>query len=230
MLLGNITVNLAAAGAVGALANLAFRYRIAEVGRRRWSLAVAMVAWDFLYYWDHRWMHEIRLLWANHVTHHSSQRYNLSTALRQPWSGFLTAWVFLPMPLLGIPARHVAKAAQLNLLYQYWIHTEVIDRLPRPIEAVFNTPSPHRVHHGTNQQYLDRNYGGILIVWDRWFGTFEPEVERVDYGLTKNIDTFNPLRIGYHEFIDIAGDVRSTRSWRNRLGFTLRHPGWSPAA
>ena len=153
-------------------------------------------------------MHEVRLLWANHVTHHSSERYNLSTALRQPWSGFLMSWVFLPMPWLGIPAHHVAKAGQLNLLYQYWIHTEAIDRLPKPVEAVFNTPSHHRVHHGANPQYLDKNYGGILIVWDRLFGTFEPEVRRVKYGLTKNIHTYNPIRIGYHEFVDIARDVR----------------------
>ena len=136
------------------------------------------------------------------------ERYNLSTALRQPWSGFLTSWVFVPMPLFGIPDHHVAKAGQLNLLYQYWIHTEAIDKLPAPIEAVFNTPSHHRVHHGANPQYLDKNYGGILIVWDKLFGTFEPEVRRIRYGLTKNIHTFNPPRVGYHEFVDIARDVR----------------------
>ena len=135
-----------------------------------------MVLWDFLYYWDHRWMHEVRLLWANHVSHHSSERYNLSTALRQPWSGFLHGWVFAPMPLLGFPTAKTAKAGQLNLLYQYWIHTEAIDRLPRRIEQVLNTPSHHRGHHGANDQYLDKNYGGILIVWDKLFGTFEPEL------------------------------------------------------
>jgi sterol desaturase/sphingolipid hydroxylase (fatty acid hydroxylase superfamily) len=137
--------------------------------------------------------------------------------------------VFLPMPLLGIPAHHVAKAGQLNLLYQYWIHTEAIDRLPKPIEAVFNTPSHHRVHHGANAQYLDKNYAGILIIWDKLFGTFEPEVRRIKYGLTKNIHTFNPFRIGYHEFADIASDVRSARGFRNKLGYVLRGPGWQPA-
>lgn len=230
MLAGNITVNLALAGAVGAMSKLVFKHRIVNLQASKWSLPVAMIAWDFLYYWDHRWMHEVRLFWANHVTHHSSERYNLSTALRQPWSGFLMSWVFLPLPLLGIPARHVAKAGQLNLLYQYWIHTETIDKLPTPFEAVLNTASHHRVHHGANPQYLDKNYGGILIVWDKLFGTFEPEVRRVKYGLTKNIKTFNPIRIGYHEFIDMARDVRGARNWRDKLGYVLRRPGWTPSA
>ncbi|MGB0112881.1 MAG: sterol desaturase family protein [Ilumatobacteraceae bacterium] len=229
MLVGNVAVNLAVAGAVGAMSRFVFTRRVANLQASRWSLPVAMVAWDFLYYWDHRWMHEVRLLWANHVTHHSSERYNLSTALRQPWSGILTSWVFLPMPLFGIPAHHVAKAAQLNLLYQYWIHTEAIDRLPKPIETVFNTPSHHRVHHGANPQYLDKNYGGILIVWDKLFGTFEPELRRIRYGLTKNVRTFNPIRLGYHEFVDIARDVRRATGLRNKLGHVVGRPGWSPA-
>ena len=228
MLLGNVAVNLAMARAVGSLGRLVFKHRIADIGKRRGSLAVAIVAWDFLYYWDHRWMHEVRLFWANHVTHHSSQRYNLSTALRQPWSGFLLSWVYLPMPLLGIPANQVAKAGQLNLLYQYWIHTEAIDRLPKPIEAVFNTPSHHRVHHGADRQYLDRNYGGVLIVWDKLFGTFEPEIRRVTYGLTKNIDTYNPVRVGYHEFVDIGRDVIRSRGLRNKLRHVFGRPGWTP--
>ena len=230
MLGGNIVVNLTLAGAVGALGKIVFKRRIVNMQASKWSLPVAMVAWDFLYYWDHRWMHEVRLFWANHVTHHSSEHYNLSTALRQPWSGYLMSWVFLPMPLVGIPAHHVAKASQLNLLYQYWIHTETIDKLPKPLEAVLNTASHHRVHHGANPQYLDKNYGGILIIWDKLFGTFEPEVRRVKYGLTKNIKTFNPMRIGYHEFIDIARNVRGATGWRNKLGYVFRAPGWKPAA
>ena len=229
MLMGNVAVNLAFAGALGAMGKFFYRHRIVSLGATRWSFPVAMLAWDFLYYWDHRWMHEVRLFWANHVTHHSSERYNLSTALRQPWSGFLLSWVFMPMPLLGIPARHIAKAGQVNLLYQYWIHTEAIDRLPQPVEAVFNTPSHHRVHHGANPQYLDKNYAGILIIWDKLFGTFEPEVRRIKYGLTKNLDTFNPFRIGYHEFIDIARDVKSSTNLRNKLGYVFRRPGWQSA-
>jgi sterol desaturase/sphingolipid hydroxylase (fatty acid hydroxylase superfamily) len=225
MLVGNVAFAFASAAAIGRLNSALFGKRVSNVGQRRHSLAAAMVLWDFLYYWDHRWMHEIRVLWANHVTHHSSQRYNLSTALRQPWSSYLTAWVFAPMPLLGFSQKTTMKAAQLNLLYQYWIHTEVIDRLPKPIEQVLNTPSHHRVHHGTNPQYLDKNYGGILIVWDKLFGTFEPEVRRVVYGLTKNIDTHNPLRIAYHEFADIARDVVRAPTLRTKLRAVFGRPG-----
>jgi sterol desaturase/sphingolipid hydroxylase (fatty acid hydroxylase superfamily) len=224
MLAGNVAVTFATAAALGKLHGFLFKHRVSNVGSKRGAIIGAMVLWDFLYYWDHRWMHEVRLLWANHVTHHSSRRYNLSTALRQPWSGFLTAWVFAPMPLLGYSAPTIAKAAQLNLLYQYWIHTEAIDRLPRPVEQVFNTPSHHRVHHGANPQYLDKNYGGILIVWDRLFGTFEPELRKVKYGLTKNIDTFNPLRIAYHEFVDIGRDVVRAKGLRAKARQVFGRP------
>jgi sterol desaturase/sphingolipid hydroxylase (fatty acid hydroxylase superfamily) len=229
MLAGNIAFALGTATVIGKIYERVFARRLLTISSKRAQYVAAMVAWDFLYYWDHRWMHEVRLLWGNHVTHHSGRRYNLSTALRQPWSGILTFWVFMPMPLLGIPAKATAKAGQLNLLYQYWIHTEAIDRLPRRVEAVLNTPSHHRVHHGANTEYLDRNYGGILIIWDKLFGTFEPEVRRVRYGLTKNITTNNPLRIAYHEMADIARDVRRARDWRSRLRYVVGRPGWKPA-
>lgn len=228
MLAGNVAVQLAVAPALIKVDEFLYRHRVSNVGSRRGSLTTAMVLWDFCYYWDHRWMHEVRLLWANHVSHHSSERYNLTTALRQPWSPFLTFWVFAPLPLLGFPPEKVHRAGQLNLLYQFWIHTEVIDRLPEPIELVFNTPSHHRVHHGSNRQYLDKNYGGILIIWDRLFGTFEKEVRRVRYGLTKNIDTFNPVSIGYHEFGDILRDVRTAKTIRERVRYVLGRPGWRP--
>ena len=228
MLVGSVVAGFATIAALDKLNGALFKRRISNIGSRRGALAGAIVLWDFLYYWDHRWMHEVRVLWANHVSHHSSQRYNLSTALRQPWSGITTAWVFAPMPLLGFPAKTIFRAGQLNLLYQYWIHTEAIDRLPKPIEAVFNTPSHHRGHHGANQQYLDKNYGGILIIWDRLFGTFEPEVRRVKYGLTKNISTYNPFRIAYHEYASIIRDVRSTKGLRHKLGHVFGRPGWTP--
>ena len=229
-LLGSVVINLALAGPHGRAERFVHRHRIARLGSRRSKLLTAIVLWDLLYYWEHRWMHEVRLFWAHHVTHHSSERYNLSTALRQPWSPYLLWWVFWPMSLLGYDSATIRRAGQLNLLYQYWIHTEAIDRLPRAAEAVLNTPSHHRVHHGANPQYLDRNYGGILIVWDKLFGTFEPEVRRVKYGLTKNLATYHPLRIGYHEFVDLARDVRHARSWSDRVGYVVRRPGWRPAA
>jgi sterol desaturase/sphingolipid hydroxylase (fatty acid hydroxylase superfamily) len=228
MLAGNIIATFVTMGALGRFDAWLFKRRLTRFGSRRGTLAAAIVLWDLLYYWEHRWMHEVRLFWGNHVTHHSSRRYNLSTALRQPWSSWLVSWVFSPMPLLGFPLKKTVKAAQLDLLYQYWIHTEVIDRLPDWYERVFNTPSHHRVHHGANKQYLDKNYGGILIMWDKLFGTFEPERRRVKYGLTKNIDTFNPVRIGYHELADIARDVSRAGRWRDRFGYVFRRPGWEP--
>jgi sterol desaturase/sphingolipid hydroxylase (fatty acid hydroxylase superfamily) len=228
MLAGNLVANAATFGITHRIDRWAYRHRIANLGSTRYGFAAAMLTWDFLYYWDHRWMHEVRLLWANHVSHHSSERYNLSTALRQPWSGILTHWIFLPMPLLGFTPAMTSQAGLYNLLYQYWVHTEAIDRLPAPVEAVMNTASHHRVHHGANPQYLDKNYAGIFIVWDKLFGTFEPEVRRVKYGLTKNIDTFNPVRIAYHEFADIARDVRSAKGLRNKLGHVFGRPGWTP--
>ncbi len=210
-----------------------FRHRFmnaGKLGRGVIGFAAAVVVWDFLYYWEHRWMHRVRLLWAHHVTHHSSERYNLSTALRQPWSSILTQWIFVPMPFAGFTPGMVRRAGELNLLYQYWIHTEVVDRLPAKCEKWLNTASHHRVHHGANPQYIDRNYGGILITWDKLFGTFEPEVRKVKYGLTKNIESFNPITIGYHEFVAIARDVRSADTLGDRVGYVLRGPGWQPAA
>jgi sterol desaturase/sphingolipid hydroxylase (fatty acid hydroxylase superfamily) len=188
--------------------------------------AAALVAWDFLYYWNHRIQHESRWLWAIHVVHHSSERYNLTTALRQPVADVLG--MFLPygvLAALGFRPRVIENARALNLLYQFWIHTEAIDKLG-VAEEVLNTPSHHRVHHGVQSHYLDRNHGGILIVWDRLFGTFQREDERVRYGLTRNIKTFNPLRIATHEYGDIIRDVARSRSWRERLGHVFAHPGW----
>lgn len=213
------------------LDRLAYKHRRANassLGRGVIGFAAAMVLWDFLYYWEHRWMHRVRLLWAHHVTHHSSERYNLSTALRQPWSTILTHWMFVPMPLAGFTPAMTRRAGELNLLYQYWIHTEVVDRLPGTFEKWLNTASHHRVHHGANPQYIDKNYGGILIVWDKMFGTFEPELRKVKYGLTKNIKSFNPITVGYHEFADIVRDVRAAGSPGERVGYVLRGPGWQP--
>jgi sterol desaturase/sphingolipid hydroxylase (fatty acid hydroxylase superfamily) len=199
-----------------------------DLGHGWVTWVVALVGIDFMYYWDHRAGHEVRLLWAAHVVHHSSQRYNLSTALRQTWTGEYTFLFFIPVVAVGVPVEIALAAWSVNLLYQFWIHTEAIGKLWGWFELVFNTPSHHRVHHGSQSQYLDRNYGGVLIVWDRLFRTFEPEGERVKYGLTKNITTHNPLKVATHELVAIAHDVRSARSWRDRAGYVLRGPGWSP--
>lgn len=209
-------------------------------GRRLWEkrvfadkgdgpLAVlgAVAAWDFIYYWNHRFAHESRWLWAMHVVHHSSERYNLSTALRQPVADALTVSVpYGLLALLGYRPEVIETARGVNLLYQFWVHTEAI-RSIGPLEKVLNSPSAHRVHHGSNRQYLDRNHGSILIIWDRLFGTYEPEDEEVTYGLTRNIDSFNLARIASHEWTDILRDVHRSSTWGDRLGFVLRGPGWA---
>ena len=198
-----------------------------EKGTGPMALATAILVWDFIYYWNHRFMHESRYMWAVHVVHHSSERYNLSTALRQPVADALGT--FLPqgaLCLAGFQPGLVASARGINLLYQFWIHTETIGKLG-PLEKVLNTPSHHRVHHGSNTQYIDRNHGSILILWDKLFGTFEPERERVIYGLTKNINTFNPLKIAAHEHIEMLADVDRADGWRDRLSYVIRGPGWA---
>jgi sterol desaturase/sphingolipid hydroxylase (fatty acid hydroxylase superfamily) len=212
-----------------AIADRLWRFRITDLGSGWAGWTVAIVGWDLAYYWQHRAEHEIRLLWACHVNHHSSRHYNLSTAIRQPWTPW-THLVFYPgLALLGVRPWMILAAEGIDLIYQFWIHTEAIDRMPRWFEFVFNTPSHHRVHHGSNPEYLDRNYGGILIVFDRLFGTFEPEVAPVRYGLTKDIVTFNPLRIATHEYVALARDVRHATTWRRRVAHLLRGPGWRPA-
>jgi sterol desaturase/sphingolipid hydroxylase (fatty acid hydroxylase superfamily) len=198
-----------------------------KVGTGPAALAGAILVWDFIYYWNHRFMHESRYMWAVHVVHHSSERYNLSTALRQPVADALGT--FLPQGVLcvaGFPPSLISSARGINLIYQFWIHTEAIGRLGS-LEKVLNTPSHHRVHHGVNPQYIDRNHGSILIIWDRLFGTFEPEGERVVYGLTRNIKTFNPLRIAAHEHREMLSDVWHARGWRERLSYVVRGPGWA---
>ena len=203
--------------------------RVVDLGAGAVAWTVAIVGKDLCYYWFHRLSHETRFLWAAHVVHHSSDHYNLSTALRQSWTP-LVGWVFyLPLVLLGVNPLLLAMSTAINLLYQFWIHTEAIDRLPAPVEAVLNTPSHHRVHHAVQPQYLDTNYGGILIVWDRLFGTFEAEVERPRYGITTPLRTHNPLRIATHEYADLLRDMRGDRDWLTRLRRLVAGPGWQPA-
>lgn len=198
-----------------------------DLGSGRLAWLAAVLGWDFIYYWNHRLAHEVRWLWAVHVVHHSSERYNLSTALRQPVAeGVTMAVPYGLLTLLGVRPRLVEDARALNLIYQFWIHTEAIRSIGW-LERVLNTPSHHRAHHGSQRQYLDINHGSILIVWDKLFGTFEPEVERVRYGLTRNIETFNLATIATHEWQDIAKDVATAPTWADRFGFLLRGPGWA---
>ncbi len=222
---GNLVIGALVAGTLHRFDEKLRARRIIDVGTGPAAWLIAMVGWDLLYYCEHRMSHRVRLYWANHVTHHSSQHYNLSTALRQPWQGYMAHWVYAPLPLIGVRPGMNMTVGSLNLLYQYWIHTETVDRMPAWFEALFNTPSHHRAHHGADQQYLDKNYAGILIIWDRLFGTFEPEVEPVTYGLTKNINSFNPLTVAYHESAAIVSDVIAAKSWRERLRKVFGPPG-----
>lgn len=193
-----------------------------------WAWILILFLDDFVYYWFHRISHESRFFWASHVVHHSSQKYNLSTALRQTWSGGFLAFVFwLPLPLLGFHPAMILAQMSISLIYQYWIHTEFIKKMPTWFEAIFNTPSHHRVHHATNPQYLDRNHAGIFIFWDKLFGSFEPEIEKPTYGLVKNIASFNPLIVAFHEWIDLFSDIFSSKtSLINRLKYLIKPPGW----
>jgi sterol desaturase/sphingolipid hydroxylase (fatty acid hydroxylase superfamily) len=201
-------------------------HRLCDLGSGVLGWTVAILAVDVSYYWNHRVEHESRLLWACHVNHHSSRYYNFSTALRQPWTPW-TGVVFYPCwALAGVAPSMIMMSYGLNLIYQFWVHTEVVGRMPRWFEAVFNTPSHHRVHHGSNPEYLDKNYAGILIVWDRLFGTFEPERAPVLYGLTKNIESFNLWTIAFHEYAAIARDLACARGLRDRLGVLWHGPAW----
>ena len=193
-----------------------------------WTYVLLFFADDLAYYWYHRISHVVRVFWASHVVHHSSQHYNLSTALRQTWTPMTALPFWIPLALLGFAPWMILAAQAVSLTYQFWIHTERIGKLWAPFEFVFNTPSHHRVHHGSNDIYLDKNYGGILIIWDRLFGSFQGEEDRVVYGLTKNIDTHHPVRVAFHEWRAIARDVRSAERWRHRLGYMFRGPGWKP--
>jgi sterol desaturase/sphingolipid hydroxylase (fatty acid hydroxylase superfamily) len=227
--IGNVIIGLFTKVLLFASYSFVHRFAIFNIGHQWWAWVLLFFAEDFTYYVFHRSSHECRFFWASHVVHHSSQFYNLGTALRQTWTGSISfSFVFwLWLPLIGFSPIMVMTMQAISLLYQFWIHTELIRSLG-PLEAFFNTPSHHRVHHASNLRYLDRNHAGTLIIWDRLFGTFEPEDESepLIYGLTRNINTCNPVRIAFHEWIEIARDLRSARAWNERWHYVFGRPGW----
>jgi sterol desaturase/sphingolipid hydroxylase (fatty acid hydroxylase superfamily) len=230
--IGNVIVALATKAIAFSAFSLVYRFAPHQLGFAWWVWGAGLFADEFSYYWFHRTSHGCRLFWASHVVHHSSQRYNLGTALRQTWTGGFTSFFFwLWKPLAGFHPIMVLTLQSISLLYQFWIHTEIIRSLG-PLEWVLNTPAHHRVHHASNPRYIDRNHGGTLIIWDRLFGTYEPEdmQDPPIYGLTRNIGTYNPLRIAFHEWIDIARDLRSASGFTERLRAVFGPPGWRPAA
>ena len=200
------------------------------IGRQWWAWILLFFLDDFSYYWFHRMNHEVRLFWAGHVAHHSSEYLNFGTALRQGVGERLHKFLFwLWLPLLGFDALMILTMIGINLFYQFWVHTELVDKMPKWFEAIFNTPSHHRVHHASNIRYLDCNHAGVLIIWDKWFGTFSEEIktEKPVYGLTTNINSYNPAYVATHEYISIWRDVRRAKKWSDKLKYIFYAPGWS---
>ncbi|MCU6432189.1 sterol desaturase family protein [Undibacterium sp. Jales W-56] len=218
--------------AVGIYAWVAQHFAIFNLSGDSWWVWISgLLLYDFLYYWLHRMGHETNLLWAAHVVHHQSEAYNLTTALRQTSTGALFGWIFyLPLALLGYPVQVFIIVALIDLLYQFWIHTEQIDKLGW-FDRVFVSPSNHRVHHGVNDLYLDKNYGGILILWDRLFGTFieEQDAHPVVFGTRSPLRSWNPLWANLEVYKAVAADAWRTRSWRDKCRIWLMPPGWRPA-
>lgn len=195
-----------------------------------WAAVLLFIGVDFFYYWFHRLAHEISILWGSHVVHHQSEEYNLTVALRQAALQGAFSWVFyLPLAVVGFTPELFLTIASLQTLYQFWIHTRLIHKMHPVFEYVFNTPSHHRVHHGVNPKYIDKNHGGTLIIFDRWFGTFQAEDEEVVYGITKQPKSWNPLWVNFEYWIDLFKDVFRVNSMQHALAMLIKMPGWKPA-
>ncbi|RKQ69080.1 sterol desaturase/sphingolipid hydroxylase (fatty acid hydroxylase superfamily) [Litorimonas taeanensis] len=230
--LGNLISGLLF-GAIG-LSALFFvwQFRVFDLGYSLPVILLTIIVQDFLYYWKHRISHEVRWFWSAHIVHHSSEHYNLTTALRQPWHSEFTGYVLLtsPLVLLGFHPLLIVFIASINLVYQFWIHTEAIDKMPSWFECIMNTPSHHRVHHGTHPLYLDSNYAGMFIIWDKMFGTFVAEQSDIEntYGVVKPIETFNPIKIAFSEWVAIFREIFAPKlSFTQRLGYMFGRPGYS---
>lgn len=226
--LGNVFIGLFTKTIILGVFLFFYQFRFFTIPFVWWSWVLILFAEDFTYYWFHRISHESRFFWASHVVHHSSKKYNLSTALRQTWSGSFYTFVFwIPLILIGFHPVMVLVQISISLIYQYWIHTELIKKMPKWFEAIFNTPSHHRVHHAINAQYLDRNHAGIFIIWDKLFNTFEPEVEQPKYGLVKDIETYNPIKIAFAEWYQMFADFLTSKTGIiNKLKYFTKPPGW----
>lgn len=205
--------------------NWAFFY----IGPSVWSFLACLVLFDFFFYWAHRWSHEINFFWGAHVVHHSSEEYNLSVALRQSWFHNLIAFfIFLPIPFLGFDPIPFFAAAAVQTLYQFWIHTKAINKFPRWFEYIFNTPSHHRVHHGINPKYIDKNHAGMFMIWDRLFGTFQAEEEEPTYGITTQLKSWNPAWANFHYYVEMWQAAKRMSNWKDRLRVIFARPGWLP--
>lgn len=228
--LGSMVIAALSAGLMLVIMSWLYSYRFFTIPTTVWwAWALCFLADDFSYYWFHRISHEVRWFWASHSVHHSSEQYNLSTALRQTWTGTVSGsflfWAW--MPLVGFHPKMILFMQAVSLVYQFWIHTQTLDKMPRWFEAVLNTPSHHRVHHGSDLDYLDKNYAGTLMVWDRAFGTCCRETVTPRFGLTKSINTSNPFKIAFYEWVSIAKDLKKANSIGDVVNYLIQPPGWS---
>ena len=215
--------------ATGAIFAWVYQYRVFDIPVNAATIIPIFILVEFCYYWFHRSSHRVRWWWSAHVPHHSGEVMNFTTAMRQSLlNAFVFTFVFyLPPVWLGVPPAVVMFCLAVDLAYQYFVHTESIDRMPRWYEYIFNTPSNHRVHHGRNPQYIDKNYGGVLIIFDRWFGTYEEEVEEVEYGIPQQIRSYNFFVLNFHEFVDMWRDVMSAGPVKARLKHLVMPPAWT---
>ncbi|MDN3202544.1 sterol desaturase family protein [Algoriphagus sediminis] len=214
--IGLVNVGISALIKLATFGTALFFYNLApfKIPATWWSFIICFFAIDFARYWAHRVAHEQRFWWATHITHHNSKKYNLSVSFRLGWTQHIKIVFFIPVMLMGFDPFVFFICHQIAVLYQFWIHTEYIKKLPRPIEFFFTTPSHHRVHHASDEHYLDKNYGSTFIIWDRMFGTFMPEAERPTYGITKPVTSYNPVYLVFHEWNDIVKDLWQAKSWK----------------
>lgn len=224
--IGLVNVGINAGSKLLTFGLILFFYNLAPwtVPNTWWSFVLCLIWLDFWRYWAHRIGHENRFWWATHVTHHNSQKYNWSVSFRLGWTQNIKIIFFIPVALTGFHPVTFFICHQIAVLYQFWIHTEYIKKLPRPIEYIFTTPSHHRVHHGSNAKYLDKNYGSTFIIWDRIFGTFQKEEERPTYGLTEPVNSYNPITLNFHEWRDLAKDVYASKSFKEAYQLAFGRP------
>ena len=204
-----------------------YQFRLFEIPNTWWMWGLLLLADDVTFYWYHRSAHQIRFFWAAHVQHHSSEHMNFSVALRQSWGEpFIKFLFYMWLPFIGFNPVYILIMQSISLVYQFFPHTKLVGKLG-PIEWIFNSPSHHRVHHATQVQYLDKNHAGILIIWDRMFGTFQKEIEVPIYGITENINSFSPLKIASHEYISLWQDIRRAKKFSDKINYLIKPPGWS---
>jgi sterol desaturase/sphingolipid hydroxylase (fatty acid hydroxylase superfamily) len=228
--LGAIPISFITTGIIIFTYSLIYQFRFFTIPSDHWWVWVILFFGDDIsYYWYHRMSHQIRFLWASHMVHHSSEKFTFSSGLRVPWTSNLTGtflfWAW--MPLMGIEPYMVIFMKSISVIYQFWMHTETIRKMPKWFEAVFNTPSHHRVHHSSNVEYLDKNHAGTLIIWDKLFGTYQEELFKPKYGLTEDIKSYNPFVIAFHEWRKILKDLKKVKKLKDRFHYIFSSPGWS---